>query len=189
MTSPGGTVAPPTDGALRQSFHLWVDARGRVSAIRAPPFPASFEGISDLTHQFDDFFLRLPTEPLRLGLAWTDTLVRTDSSAEKSMRWHTVGTFRVERDTVVAGERAFVISSRQQLRSETSGPVAGQPMRANSILEGADEGHFVFSPRTGRLLGRRRTGSLRGDLTMTGAAGSMRMAQAYRYTHRVDAIR
>lgn len=189
MTTPSGSTALQTDAALRKAFRLTVDARGRVAVLEAPTFPASFESVTDLSHQFDDFFLRLPAEPLRMGLAWTDTLVRTDSSGGKSAQWHTVGTFQVERDTIVAGEAAFVISSRQQLRSETSGPVSGQAMRAQSTLEGSDEGHFVYAPKSDRLLARHRTGNLRGTLTMTAAAGSQSMAQSYRYTHRLDAIR
>jgi hypothetical protein len=189
MTSPMGDRRPATDAALRAPFTLRLDARGRASLISAPTFPPTFEGVTDLSHQFDDFFVRLPAQPLRVGLAWSDTSTRTDSTAEKFMRWHAVAAYRVERDTVVEGVPALIVRMRRQLQSRAEGPVPGQPARAQTTMTGTDEGYFVFAPTVGRLLARRREGRLSGDIIMRGGSGEMAMKQTYTYTNALDAIR
>ena len=188
-STPGGDMHPATDSVLHRPFRLGFDARGKVTLREAPKFPASFESISDLTHQFDDFFLRLPAKPLALGLAWTDTSSRTDSTADKTTHWSTIVNYRVERDTVVNGTPALVISMRQKLRISGDAPVPNTPMRARSLIEGTDDGMVVFAPRAGRLLARRRTGALSGDVVMTGAQGEITMQQAFNYTGATDALR
>ena len=189
MTGPMGERRPATDAALRAPFTLRLDARGRTSLISAPTFPAGFEGVTDLSHQFDDFFVRLPSQPLRVGLAWSDTSTRTDSTAEKFTRWHAVAAYRVERDTVVEGVPALVVSMRQQLQSRAEGPVPGQPVRAQTTMTGTDEGYFIFAPKPGRLIARRREGRLAGDLVMRGGAGDMTLKQTYTYSNALDAVR
>ena len=188
-TSPAGVMAPETGPALRQPFLLNVDGRGKTRVITAPKFPASFEGITDLAHQFDDFFLRLPAQPLKLGLAWTDTSTRTDSGGGKWMQSSTVAQYRVDRDTMVAGEAAMVVLVKQQSTINTEGPVPGQDMRIQSQMSGGDEGWFLFAPKSGRMLGRQRKGSFSGESNISGAAGSMNLSQTMTYTNRIDLIR
>lgn len=187
--SPMGATSPETKELIGKPFRLGFDARGRVSMLESPPLPSSLAGVSDLSHQFDDFFPRLPAAPLRLGLAWSDTVVRADSTADKTTRTRTIGSFRVERDTTVAGMPAFVISSRQTLHSDSEGSVPGQPVRAKVVLDGNDEGYFVFAARSGRYLGRQRTGNLKGEVTMNGDGNSMVMMQAFKFTNQVDVVR
>jgi hypothetical protein len=188
-SSPAGEQRPATDSALKQQFRLGFDSRGQVKLVQAPTFPKSFEGMSDLTHQFDDFFLRLPAKPLTIGLTWSDSVTRRDSTADKFTRWTTNVDYRVERDTVVAGTPALVVSMKQRIRINGEGPVPNQPMRATSALEGTDDGFVVFAPRAGRLLARRRSGKLEGDIFMKGSMGEMSMKQAYAYTATLDAVR
>lgn len=188
-SDPSGERSPETSEALGRPFALRVDARGRTHTVAAPVFPASFEGITDLRHQFDDFFPRLPAEALRVGLAWSDTVVRRDSTGGRRSHWHTVGDFRVERDTVVDGEPALVVSMRQALRSESEGPVNGGAAHARSVMQGEDAGAFVYAPGRGRWLARWREGLLDGELTLRMAGGTTTMGQEYRYDHRVTAMR
>jgi hypothetical protein len=187
-SSPGGDQRPATDSALKQPFRLAFDQFGRVTLVKAPTFPKSFEGMTDLSHQFDDFFLRLPKKPLVVGLAWSDSSSRTDSTAERLTKWSTNADYRVDHDTVVAGAPAVVVVMKQRLRISGEGPVAGQPMRATSSLEGTEEGFVVFS-KAGQMLGRRRSGRLEGDIFMKGSMGEMAMKQSYNYTGTVDALR
>jgi hypothetical protein len=189
MMGPMGNQQPATDSALNAPFSMRFDNRGRVRNPAAPKFPASFEGVTDLSRQFDDFFLRLPAQPLRAGLVWTDTSSRVDSTAEKSSRWNAISTYRVERDTTVDGIRAMVISMKQQVRTQSEGPMQGQPARLESRLEGSEDGIVVFAPQTGRLLGRRRQGTMTGDLMMRGGGGEMAMSQSFTYTGTLDAVR
>jgi hypothetical protein len=189
LAGPGGSMQPATDSALNAPFALTFDDRGRTRLVAAPKFPASFEGITDLTHQFDDFFPRLPRQPLRVGVAWTDTSTRIDSTADKSMRWTSIATYRVERDTAVDGVPGVVVRMTQQLRSRSEGPVPNQPVRAETQLEGTEEGFFVFAVRQGRLLGRRRQGSLNGRLVMKAPSGQFEMKQSYDYRSSIDPVR
>jgi hypothetical protein len=188
INSPAGVESPETGSALRQPFRLTFDPRGRITLVSAPTFPEKFESITDLTQQFSDFFLRLPAQPLRLGLAWTDSLTRTTKTADKSNVMRSIASYRVERDTTVANEPAFVISMRQQLSSESEGPIRGQPVRARALTTGSDDGVYVFS-KSGRMLGRQRTGTLTGALTLTGDGGSMEIPQTFTYKNRIDVVR
>lgn len=187
-TNPGGEMRPATDSALRRPFRIRFDARGRTKLVEAPAFPSSFEGLSDLTRQFDDFFLRLPAKPLAVGLTWSDTLVRADSTADRRSRVTVTSDYRVERDTVVNGAPAFVIRSSSKSQIIAEGPVPNQPMRAESMLEGTDSGQYLFA-RAGRLLARRREGRMEGNTMLRGGGGEMAMKQSYTYVGTVDAVR
>jgi hypothetical protein len=188
LTSPAGAQYPETGSVLKQPFRLKLDPRGRTELVSSPSFPESFQGISDLTYQFSDFFLRLPSTPLKVGLAWTDTLTRKTNTAEKTATINSIASYRVERDTVVAGEPAFVISMRQQLSSESEGPVPGQPVRARATTTGSDEGVVIFS-RKGRMLSRQRTGTLSGGTTLTVEGGSMEIGQAVTFRNTIEVVK
>jgi hypothetical protein len=183
-----GEQKPATASVLRAPYQLRVDPRGRVNTLSTPAFPAEFEGIADLSHQFDDFFLRLPAKPLRVGLAWSDTVVRTDSTATKFMRWHAQAAYKVERDTVVDGVAALVVSMNQQVEIRSDAPMRDQPMRVESSMTGTENGYFVFAPRAGRVLARRRTGKLDGDLMLHGGQ-EMSMKQSFDYSSSLDALK
>jgi hypothetical protein len=188
MSGPMGDQKPATDAALRAPFVFRMDPRGRLTPVSTPTFPPAFDGVAELTHQFDDFFLRLPAKPLAVGLTWSDSLTRTDSTADKYARWHSLATYRVERDTMVDGVAAVVVSMKQQIDLNGDSPVRNQDMRVHSALAGSEDGYFVFAPRTGRLLARRRSGQLGGDLLLHGA-NEMAFKQSYEYTSQTDAIK
>ena len=189
VSSPGGMMTPPTTSLLRQPFTLKVDSRGRTSLAQAPTLPPELQGVSDLSHQFDDFFMRLPATALRVGMAWTDTSTRSDTTNGKTMKSTSIGTYKVERDTTVGGEPAMVISLKQSSTMSVNAPVPGQDMRMQSNMSGGDEGFFVFSPKSGRMLGRQRRGQMSGDAVMSGAMGSMTMNQVMSYTSRLEAVK
>ena len=191
-TTPTGRLAPETADALRQPFTLRLSPHGKVTVVRTPVFPTSFQGVTDLTHQFDDFFLPLPPTPLAVGVTWRDSTARVDSGAEGG-RWfrsRRVGQYRVARDTVIDGRRALVVAVEQESRLDVGGPLPGQPMTAVSAMAGRDSGVFEFDASAGRMLGRRRTGELRGTLTMHPAGGSpVTFPQTLRYTHSIEPAR
>jgi hypothetical protein len=181
------TEHPTTTAALRQPFALRVDPRGRVQTLAAPNFPAALNRIADLRHQFDDFFLRLPAAPLRRGLAWSDTLARQDSTPGGGYsRNNSIARYRVERDTVVAGTKGVVIAMDQQVRLVTGGPIEGQPVMAESVLEGTDRGSYVFAPGEGRLLGRVHSGALKGSVTLRGGPQPVVVPQTFSYTSTLE---
>ena len=187
LSGPQGEQRPATDSALKQPFRLGLDARGRVSNVAAPKWPASLEGVSDLSHQFDDFFLRLPAQPLKVGLAWSDTTTKTDSTPQRYARWMRASDYRVERDTTVGATAAFVVRMKQKMSATISAPIPNQPMRSDAQLTGEEDGYFVFAPSTGRLIARRREGKLEGPVKASGAMGEMQMSQSISYTGAMDA--
>ena len=189
ISGPQGEQRPPTDSALNQPFRLGLDTRGRVTNVEAPKWPASLEGVSDLSHQFDDFFLRLPAQPLKVGLAWSDTTTKTDSTSERFTRWTRAADYRVERDTMVGTTPAFVVRMKQKMSARVTAPIPGQPMRSDAQLSGEEDGYFVFAPSTGRLISRRREGKLEGPVKASGAMGEMQMNQSISYTGAMDSLK
>jgi hypothetical protein len=187
--SPQGEQSPPTDSALKRTFRFGFDARGRVKNVSSPAWPAGLQGVTDLSHQFDDFFLRLPAKPLTVGAAWSDTTTLTDSTAEKYSRWVRKANYRVERDTIVGAVPALVISVKQTMGVTLSQPVPGQQMRTDAQLSGEESGFFVFAPKTGRLIGRRQEGKLEGPVKASGAMGEMQMNQSLSYTGAMDSLK
>lgn len=186
-TSPQGEQKPPTDQVLRKPFRLDFDARGRVKLIEAPTFPEGFAAFGDLANEFTDLFLRLPAKPLRIGLTWTDTLTRGDSTADRKVDATSITDYRVEKDTMVNGTAALLVRATQRTKLHAEGPVPGQNARTDVTMEGNDTGFYVFAPKPGRMLARRRTGKLQGDVNI--AAMGMTMKQAIDYTNVVDLVR
>lgn len=184
-----GDNRPATGDALRKPFTLRFDARGRVRTLATPEFPASFRGVTDLTRQFDDYFLVLPEGPLRPGVTWSDTSVTQDSTAAgRVARGSRIARYRVERDTVVGGQAALVISARQDQRLDTEEPGPQPGMTARSTLAGVDTGLFVFAAATGRLIGRERQGELEGAVVFEGGAQPVSMPQRFRYANTLTAL-
>ena len=186
--SPQGEQKPPTDGVLRKPFRLTFDARGRVKLLEAPQFPEALAAFGDLANEFTDLFLRLPSKPLRIGLTWTDTLTRGDSTADRKLNATSITNYKVEKDTVVNGTPALLVRMTQGTTLHAEGPVPNQPgMRTDVTMEGNDAGFYIFAPKTGRMLARRRTGKLSGDVNIP--AAGMTMKQAIDYTNTVDAVK
>jgi hypothetical protein len=186
-SSPQGEQKPPTDEVLHKPFRLTFDARGRVKVVQAPTFPDALAGLGDLSNEFTDLFLRLPAQPLRIGLAWTDTLTRADSTADRKGSATLITDYKVEKDTVVSGTPALLVRFTQRAAIRAEGPVPGQPMRSEATMEGNNTGFYVFAPKPGRMLARRRTGKITGDVNIP--AAGMTMKQAIDYTNTVDAVK
>ena len=168
-SSAQGVNAPAMRGVLGRRFVLRVSPRGAVRTLRAPDFPAAFEGVSDLRSQFFDFFLPLPDAPLAPGLAWTDSVSHRDStSGGRHSIMTRQGAYRVVGDTVIGGHAAVVVESvvRQSLLSW--GPTQG--VTATSDLSGEERGFLYWDSIRGRLLARSRSALLEGMVVIEGPA-------------------
>ncbi len=187
-TIPEGRQTPPTGSMLKKPYRLKFDPRGRTEEISVPVFPQNV-GAVDPTQQFADFFPRLPATPLRLGLVWTDTATRNMTNGDKTMATRLVASYVVERDTVVAGEPAFVIGIRQQTTYATDVGVPGRAMRVGFTNSGSDNGFVVFS-KAGRMLSRQRFVSVTGRTTITGGdAGTVETTQTGTFMARVELVK
>jgi len=187
-TSPQGEQKPATDAVLHKAFRLNFDSRGRVKVVEAPTLPPELTQAGDLSNEFTDLFLRLPAKPLRIGLTWTDTLTRRDSTADRQVNGTAISDYKVEKDTVVNGTPALLVRITQSTKLHAEGPVPQQPgARTDVTMEGNVTGFYVFAPNPGRMLARRRTGKFAGDVNI--AAAGMTMKQSIDFTNTVDAVK
>jgi hypothetical protein len=178
-----GTQEPATDGLIGQPFALAVTATGRVETQSVPRIPVAVAALTDLSRQFDDFFITLPTKPLDVGVAWADTVVRARGSRpDSASSSRHIRSYRVARDTMVAGARAAVIALRQVVRVESTSPMPGRPLQMRTYLEGEETGTALFVVTSGRLHSRERRGTLSGELTITGGPQPATIPQRYEYT-------
>jgi hypothetical protein len=183
----GANRVPSTSNILKKPYVLTVSPNGKVQTTRVPAIPSEIAAMTDLSRQFDDFFITLPGRPLSRGTAWADTVVRTNGTArDSSSTVRHVSSYVVERDTVVAGVAAFLITVRQSVQMESAAPMPGQPMVARTTLAGDETGTAVFAPALGRLLSRDRRGSLNGTLTISGGPQPMALPQRYEYTSSIS---
>lgn len=183
--SPYGEKRPNTASALRQPFRLILKSNGAVTLVSAPTFAAEIAEQTDLSHQFDDFFISVPAAALRPAVAWSDTL-EVSRSAEGDGQEHSesrhIRRFRVLRDTVVAGAPAVVIAVDQEMEIQSSSPMKNQPVTIETRLQGKEQGFAVFATRAGRLLARERRGHLEGQQVLRGQARDMTVPMVYDYT-------
>jgi len=187
-STPQGQQNPATDAILRKPFRLSFDSRGRVKLVEAPALPEALAGFGDLSNEFSDLLLRLPTKPLKVGLAWTDTVSRADSANDRKMNATQITDYKVDKDTMVNGTPALLVRFTQKATINADQPVPGQPgMRSEAKLEGNATGFYVFAPKPGRMLARRRTGKFSGDVNI--AAAGMTMKQALDFTNTVDVVK
>ena len=187
-TFPGGESVPETGALLGRTFVLTMDARGYVETLAVPEFPREVAEVTELTHQFNDFFIRLPAAPLRAGVEWSDTTRReTRTAAGRTLRTTRIGRYRVRGDTVVAGVRGVAVATRMQNRIESTGPSPTPGMELNSAQEGEETGTFVFGG--GRLLARRREGALTGELEFRGGPQPVRLPQKMTYESTIERVR
>ncbi len=178
------TVLVGTRDALGLPFVLRFPPSGRVETVAAPQFPDAFDGVTDLTRQFDDYFLPLPDRPLGLGVTWADT-TRLESEAQTILD---VGTYAVSGDTTVAGAAAWIVTSDvvRSVRSEGEGPSPGTTM----VIEQnrTERNRFVVSVAPFRMLSRVRTGTTAGSITISGGPRTMTLPTSDSFTNRIEWI-
>lgn len=183
LSARGGTQRPSTDSLRGAPYLLSFPASGMVATLEPPPIPREVANQTDLTREFDDFFISLPARPLRAGLTWSDSLSHERPARPgDTYRSDRVRRYQVLRDTTVAGERAVIIGIEQFISTAATSPVPGGVARAGTILEGHESGTAIFAVRSGRMLERRRSGTLNGRFSMMTPNQSRDFEQRYEYT-------
>jgi len=187
---PEGELRPATSAALDQLFVLSVDERGHIGTLQAPTFPESFEGVTDLTAQFDDFFPALVASDLTVGAEWTDSIYAAPSSDdETSVESLTVTRYRVTEEVENDGERVFLIAADAELEIVTEGPVPNQPgLRIRTSMRGPESNLFVVAP-DGSLIDRTRSAALSGTMEYIGGPQSMTLEISREYENRIKRMR
>jgi len=186
---PQGESRPSTDAALRLPFRLVITPSGHVSTAAAPLFPAEVASITDLTRQFEDFFIALPSSALRPEAIWADTVTNsTVVSSPDSFESRHIRRYRVLRDTLVAGGIvAVLIAVEQEIAFHYRSPMKNAPVVIDTRLEGHETGTAVFAAASGRMLSRVRRGQLSGAQVLRGEGREMTVPMTYDYSSTLSA--
>lgn len=187
--SPQGERTPSTAGALGRPFVLLVDRQGTIQTASAPAFPEEFEGVTDLTRQFDDYWVPLRARALRTGAEWTDTLAMRDSTdAGRVYAMHRVRSHRVRGDTVVGGERLVVLQITSKDSVDVSAPGARPGLSIRNVMRGTEQGIVLWSPQRGVLVSRSREGESSGEMHLLGGAQPIVMPMRRRFTNSLQLL-
>ena len=152
IVADSGAPAPIADNMSKVRKLVFI---GRVAPrgdfVNAVPSDSVLaQGVVQLLESFRDFLPRLPSDGLRLGVTWTDTLESTlkGSGSEVSRRTITDATAAEWEDHM--GARSLRIVASQTFRVAGSGKNMGQPFE----LSGAGTGTRVdYVAADGRYLG------------------------------------
>lgn len=188
--SPMGRQQPDASAALGQLFVLRFEDDGNVTALTTPTFPDALTAVTDLRHQFVDFFMPPADEPLRVGMTWSDTLVISGDgeTGVGGVSTHAAD-YRVVADTTHDGVSAFVVESSVQLEMLTNGPVPDQPgLTMRMELAGPETNTFWIARDDGRLLRRERDAELTGTLTYIGGPQPVELEVRRTYTNVIELV-
>ncbi len=92
-----GREAPDTDGLVGGRFRGVLDSAGGYQPIKSPFIPDQLAEVADLGSVMDDFFPRLPPNPLVPGAQWADTngfMIRRMPDVGKTQRYRWTATRR-----------------------------------------------------------------------------------------------
>ena len=147
--TPLGETRPSTDAALHLPFRLILSSAGRVTLLSAPVFPSEIAAQTDLSHQFEDFFVSVPGSELRPSVTWADTLDNNSAGRpQDTYRSRHIRRCRALRDTIVAGgAAAVVIAVEQDMTIRATSPLEHDPTIVGTHLEGREEGTAVLDDR------------------------------------------
>ncbi|HET7234706.1 MAG TPA: hypothetical protein VFJ16_32130 [Longimicrobium sp.] len=190
--APLGTRRPDSKALLGQPYTLIFGARGQVQTVAVPPIPPEVAQVTDLSAEFTDFFPRLPPGPFQPGATWADTTRhQTTNAAGRTVIAERLGAYRVRGDSAIHGERVVVVEMTTHTEIFTGSANVPQPNvpATESALAGEETGTFYFAPASGRLVARRRSGSMAGAVTITAAGQQLSIPQSFTYESRIDLVR
>ena len=187
---PNGDQSPATTELLRKPYELTMSPRGSVDVLATPTFPEPVAAITDLSHQFFDFFAVMPASPPVTGTVWQDTIRSESATAPGTSQFNeSIRHFEFRADTVVNGVPAMVIVVSAEVRTEGSAPMEGQPLTVSTSLKGTDTGFLIFDWAAGRLLHRSRSGEMSGVFRILGAPQPVEFPQTSTYSSTIDLLR
>jgi hypothetical protein len=183
-----GDQSPDVAPLLNGSFELVFERPGVVVTRRHPEMDVGTAAGLDPLHLFDDFFVPLPADGLAVGREWTETLVHEGSSQPDATFFsERVMTMKVERDTLVNGAAAFVVSVSQEITQESTGFVPGQGFAFASLLDGTETGVVILTG-DGTMLSRSRTIEMDGLFTIDVQGQTFDMPQTVSFTGTADLV-
>jgi hypothetical protein len=138
--SPETTISPDTDGLLGGRYRGTLSKTGTYSSKVRPFVPDEVAEIAEMSGALDDFFPTVPSQSLKAGEEWTDSLGLT---------------IRRLPDSALSGVPLFrfALESRREARAAPT-PADTLPLKLRQKSE--EHGEFVWHPLLG-LLRRDRT--------------------------------
>jgi len=186
VAGPMGDQSPDVQPIRDGTFHLAIDDAHVVTTLDHPAVDGGGPGGLDPLHVFDDFFIPLPEEELRVGLEWTRDFVHEGASrpgseyySERSM------TLTVRADTVIDGAPAFVVDVSQTVRMEAAGVDPTMGFDYQSSMDGVESGIAIVDA-AGRLLHRSRRLETGGLFTVLVQGQTLDMPQSATLTGKID---
>jgi len=139
MKLPTGEYSPEMGGFTGSSYEVLMKPNGELKVLSQPDLPEALAGINSSVNALD-FFVRLPAKRLSSGAVWTDTAEFHDSTAVMRMKIRRVASYKVEKDTVVDGSRAWIIAGTGDgsLESAGSGTTAGGSVEVSMTIKDTD---------------------------------------------------
>lgn len=188
---PNGDQSPSTGDLLGRPYELSFTPSGLVVVRSTPAFPEPIAAITDLSHQFFDFFAAMPETAPVAGSVWQDTIRSTTATAAApttSQLNESIRRFEVRGDTTIYGTVAKVISVTARVRMEATTPLEGQPLTVTTSMAGEDTGLVIFDWSTGRLLFRSRRGELTGTFRIDGGPQPAAFPQSSTYDSTIEIL-
>lgn len=147
MKSPMGEMSPATGSLQGESFDMLMLARGHLIVLRTPKLPDEVAMLVSMQSPLNDFFVRLPQQPLRVGLVWADTTAHADTTSALRTSFKRIARYKVEKDTVVNGQNAWLITGAGEGSMESAGNMVqgGMDMQIHVVMETRDTDRAIFS--------------------------------------------
>src|SRR5687768_9289994 len=167
MKTPDGEMSAPLGEMLNKPYVMKLSGRGQVQSVSAPALGGDPTGLVGMMPQFWGFEMGMPREPMRVGLIWTDTVDHKGNAGGSNTVMRKVTTYRISRDSVLAGERIFVIETTGTHQSDVNVAMANN-MSMKTTLRAEETGRIFFAPGRGVVLGRRIRANSTGTQSVSG---------------------
>lgn len=154
---------------------------GSVEIIETPTVTEGAPG-GNMASQFDNFFLKMPDEPLAMGTTWTTS---RESEMQPGVMRTVESTYTVTGEEERAGMQVFVISveGTNEIEGETS--TMGQT--AIVSLKGTMTGTYYFSP-DGIMVGAEMTNDVKGGIDVEANGEEMMIDQSVKSVTRIELL-
>ena len=179
MKSPMGEMSPATGSLQGESFDMLMLARGGLIVLRTPKLPDEVAMLVSMQSPLNDFFVRLPQQPLRVGLVWTDTTSYSDTTSALRLSVKRIARYRVEKDTTVNGQSAWLITGAGEGSMESAGNMGqgGMDLQVHVVMQTRDADRAIFT-RDGFMLSREMKTEHTGTSRVTTPSMPMEMAMS-----------
>lgn len=162
---------------------LVMGHRGDVREVRPPDGVAGIERL-DLETTYRTFFPTLPSDPVRPGLAWADTLVLDTSQNGLDIHVQRINQYRVP-DEATPDERVEVDYSTT-LSVQGKGRQHGAEVSLTGTGNG--QGSFRFDATSGEYLGSEETSDVRMDAFVSSGGQNLLIPIVHRRTETVERL-